>query len=71
MSGLETEYPEEVVAQNLDATTEDATRIVQELGFKAHGLVIRADGEVRWKQADHEVDMSDVREAVKELLESR
>ena len=70
VSGLEQEFPGEVVAENVDATTEDAQQIVAGLGFQNHGLVIRSDdGEVRWKQADHEVDMSLVREALKELLE--
>ena len=70
VSGLEQEFPGQVVAENLDATTEQAKQIVAELGFQNHGLVVRSgDGEVRWKQPDHEVDMNLVREALKELLE--
>jgi len=70
VSGLEQEFPGRVVASNVDATTEESKRIVSELGFRNHGLVIRSpEGEIRWKQPDHEVEMSMVREALKELLE--
>ena len=70
VSGLEQEFPGQVVAANVDATTEDAQQIVAGLGFQNHGLVVRSgDGEVRWKQADHKVDMSQVRTALTELLE--
>ena len=70
MSGLEQEFPGRVVAANVDATTEESKRIVAELGFQNHGLVIRAaDGEVRWKQPDHEVDMEQVRKALEEILQ--
>ncbi len=70
VSGLEQEFPGQVVAQNVDASTEEAKKIVAELGFQNHGLVVRSsDGEVRWSQPDHQVDMNMVREALKELLE--
>ena len=42
---------------------------VKDLGFQSHGLVIRsADGKTLWKQADHDVEMDDVRKAIKDLL---
>ena len=69
MSGLEQEFPGKVKAQNLDAKTPENQKVVKELGFKTHGLVIRSsDGKVLWKQADHEVDMDEVRKAIGELL---
>ena len=69
MSGLEQEFPGKVKAQNVDATTPESKKIVQELGFKSHGLVIRsADGKVLWKQPDHDVKMDDVRKAIGDLL---
>ena len=69
MSGLEQDFPGGVKAQNLDATTPENKNVVKELGFKSHGLVIRsADGKTLWKQPDHDVDMDDVRKAVKDLL---
>ena len=69
MSGLEQDYPGQVKAQNVDATTPENKKIVQELGFKSHGLAIRgADGKVLWKQADHEVNMDEVKKAVADLL---
>ena len=70
MSGLEQEFPGRVRAQNLDATTPENKKIVKDLGFENHGLVIRsADGKVLWKQPDHEVKMDDVRKEVRTLLE--
>ena len=69
MSGLEQDFPGSVKAQNLDATTPENKNIVKELGFKSHGLVIRSsDGKTLWKQPDHDVDMDDVRKAIKDLL---
>ena len=69
MSGLEKEFPGKVKAQNVDATTPENKKIVQELGFKSHGLVIRSsDGKVLWKQPDHDVNMDDARKAIGDLL---
>ncbi len=69
MSGLEQEFPGKVKAQNLDATTPENKKIVKELGFGSHGLVIRSsDGKTLWKQPDHDVNMADVRKAIKDLL---
>ena len=54
MSGLDKDYAGKVHGQNLDATTEENEKVVKELGFSSHGLVIRsADGKVVWKQPDH------------------
>jgi hypothetical protein len=69
VSGLEKEFPGKVTAVNQDAFTEESKKIVQELGFKNHGLAIRApDGTVLHKEADHTVDMEKVREAIRKLL---
>jgi len=69
VSGLDQEYKGKVHGQNLDATTEENKKIVRELGFENHGLVIRsADGQVLWKQSDHEVKMDDVRKELDALL---
>ena len=69
VSGLDQEFAGKVVAGNVDATTPETAAVCRELGFTNHGLVIRTgDGEVLWKQPDHEVDMADVRTAVAELL---
>jgi hypothetical protein len=66
---LEQDFPGKVKAQNLDATTPENKKIVKDLGFNSHGLVIRSeDGKVLWKQADHDVDMDDVKKAVADLL---
>ena len=69
MSGLEQDFPGKVKAQNLDATTPENKKIVKDLGFNSHGLVIRsADGKTLWKQPDHDVSMEDVRKAITDLL---
>jgi hypothetical protein len=66
---LDQEYKGRVHGQNLDATTEENKKIVRELGFENHGLVIRsADGKVLWKEPDHQVKMDDVRKELDELL---
>ena len=69
MSGLEQDFPGKVKAQNLDATTPENKKIVKDLGFNSHGLVIRSsDGKTLWKQKDHDVEMEDVRKAITDLL---
>ena len=69
VSGLEKEFPGQVKAQNLDATSEESRKAIKELGFKNHGLVVRsADGKVLHKQADHTVDMDEVRKAIRGIL---
>ena len=72
VSGLEREYPGQVKAQNLDATTPEAKSVLKELGFKSHGLVIRsADGTVLHKEPDHSVDIDTVREAITAILKPK
>jgi hypothetical protein len=69
VSGLEKEFPGKVVARNVDATTPDAKKEIEELGFANHGLVIRsAKGEVLFKQPDHKVKMDEVRKELASLL---
>jgi hypothetical protein len=69
VSGLEQEYKGRVQGENLDATTPENRKIVKELGFDNHGLVIRSsDGKVLWKEPDHEVKVEDVRRELDKLL---
>jgi hypothetical protein len=69
VSGLEQEYKGRVQGENLDATTPENRKIVKELGFDNHGLVIRSsDGKVLWKEPDHEVKVEDVRHELDKLL---
>ncbi len=69
MSGLEKEFPGKVAANNVDATTPEATAICKSLGFQNHGLVIRSPaGETLWSQPDHEVKMDDVKTKLRELV---
>ena len=69
MSGLEKEFEGRAVGRNVDATTPEAKKAIQPLGFETHGLAIRSpEGKVLWKQADHDVNMDDVRKALKDFL---
>ena len=69
MSGLDEEFGDRIVAENLDATTPDGVAAVADLGFGNHGIVIRSgDGEVLLKQPDHDVDMDEVRRRLGELV---
>ena len=71
VSGLEQEFPGQVRAYHVDATTPEAARVCSELGFENHGLVIRSsEGELLWSQPDHEVNMDDVRAQLNRLTES-
>jgi len=68
---LEQDYKGRVRGQNLDATTEENKKVVKELGFENHGLVIRsAVGKVLWKEPDHEVKIEDVRRELDRLVKS-
>jgi hypothetical protein len=72
VSGLEQEYKGKVKAENLDATTPANRKIIKDLGFDTHGLVIRSsDGKVLWKEPDHEVKMEDVRKELDRLLAAK
>ena len=69
VSGLEGEFPGQVKANNVDATTPEAKQAIAELGFKSHGLVIRsADGKVLFKQPDHTVNLDEARKAIAGIL---
>jgi len=71
VSGLEQEFPGQVKAANVDATTPEAKKAIAELGFKNHGLVVRsADGKVVHKQPDHAVDLDAARKAIAEILKT-
>ena len=72
VSGLEGEFPGQVKANNVDATTPEAKQAIQELGFKSHGLVIRsADGKVLFKQPDHTVNLDETRKAISGILKQQ
>jgi hypothetical protein len=69
VSGLEQAFPGKVAARNVDAATPDARRAIKDLGFRSHGLVVRAkDGQVLLKQPDHTVDINAVKRALQGML---
>jgi hypothetical protein len=69
VSGYEREFDYGVKVSFVDATTTDAEKECQELGFSNHGLVIRsAAGDVLFSQPDHEVVVDDVHAKLVELL---
>ncbi|HEY3174835.1 MAG TPA: hypothetical protein VGK94_03645 [Candidatus Polarisedimenticolia bacterium] len=70
MSGLDKEFPGKARGLNVDCTTPEAVAAIKELGFRSHGIVIRdGAGKALWKQPDHQVNMDDVRKALKELTD--
>ncbi len=72
VSGLEEEFPGKVKARNVDASTAEAKKAIQDLGFKSHGLAIRsADGKVLHKQPDHSVSIDEARKALEEILKKQ
>jgi hypothetical protein len=69
VSGYEEEFGEGIRVAAVDATTPQAKIVVESLGFKNHGLVIQsADGEVLFKQPDHEVKLDEVHAWVAQRL---
>lgn len=72
MSGLATEFPRQVTTVSIEVATPTTREEIAALGFHSHGLVIRSpEGEMLWKQADHDVNVEDARQALRELLERR
>ncbi len=69
VSELGEENVGKIIVENVDATTPEASQIVQDLGFTNHGIVIRSgDGELLFSQPDHQVVMDEVRAKLDELL---
>jgi len=52
VSGLEKEFPGQVKARNLDATTDESKKAIKQLGFKNRGLVVRSAGDPQALAAD-------------------
>ena len=72
VSGLEKEFEGQVKAENVDAMTPESKKVIAELGFKNHGLVVRApDGTVVHKQPDHAVDIALAKKAIAEILAAK
>jgi hypothetical protein len=69
VSGYEEEFGEGIRVAEVDATTPQAKIVVESLGFKNHGLVVHSgDGEVLFKQPDHEVNLDEVHAWVAQQL---
>jgi hypothetical protein len=69
VSGLADDFPGKVTTHNVDAFSPEARAAIRDLGFKSHGIVIRSlSGQVLWKEADHTVQIGDVRKALNEIL---
>ena len=69
VSGLDKEFAGVVKTENLNARDAESQKVIKEVGFRNHGLIIRnARNEIVWKQADHTVNMDDVRTAIRTLL---
>jgi hypothetical protein len=69
VAALEKDFPGQVKVERIASTEPEAARMVQMLGFKEHGLVIRSQrGAVLWKESSHAPEMAEVREQLKNLL---
>ena len=69
MSGLEKDFPGRVKTQSLNAKEPESQKVIQAAGFKTHGLIIRdARHQIVWKQADHSVNMDEVKAEIRTLL---
>jgi hypothetical protein len=72
VSGLEKEFPGRVEVQHISAEEPDAKADVKRLEFRSHGLVVRdARGAVLVKQADHGVDLEEVRTVLRQYFETQ
>lgn len=71
VSGLEQAFPGRVSAKNVDASTPESRKAIKDLGFRSHGLVVRAkDGRVLLKQPDHTVNVEVVMQALAGMLQT-
>lgn len=69
VAALEKDFPGKVRTESLDVASPDAAKMVQMLGFKDHGLVIRSHrGAVLYKDAGHEIKLDAVRQQIRDLL---
>ena len=69
MSGYTQEFGGGVRVHLVDATTAEAERECERLGFRNHGLVIQSPaGDVLFQQPDHDVIVDDVHAKLVELL---
>ena len=69
VAALPNEFPGQVRVKTVDATSPEGLRAIQQLELEGHGLVIRsARGFVLWKQPQHDVKMSEVRQQLRTLL---
>lgn len=69
VAALEKDFPGQVRVEHLDAKAPDSVRVINMLGFKDQGLVIRArNGAVLWKASSHNLKMDEVRNQIKTLI---
>jgi thiol-disulfide isomerase/thioredoxin len=72
IAALAQEFPGRVEVSHVEATTDDARRDVQRLEFREEGLVVRDyRGAVIVKQADHGVNVEEVRTALAQYFEAQ
>lgn len=69
VASLEKEFPGKVRTESRDVSSPGEAKMVRLLGFKDHGLVIRArNGAVLYKDAGHELKLDVVRQQIRDLL---
>lgn len=69
VAALEREFPGQVVARSIDASTPDAQRDLTKLEIGTSGIAVRNSNSVMvFKQGGSSLDMKAVREAIREAL---
>lgn len=69
VSSLEKDFPGQVSVEHLDAKAPESARMINMLGFRDQGIVIRSHrGAVLWKGSGHNLKMDEIREQIKGLI---
>ena len=69
VAALETDFPGQVSVEHLDAKAPESAKMVNLLGFKDQGIVIRSRrGAVLWKGSGHNLKIDEIREQIKGLI---
>jgi hypothetical protein len=69
VSSFPAELQGRVAVRTVSHLTPEAKRVVQQMGWSNHGLVIRRDGEVLYSARDHRANAYDALVALKTALD--
>jgi len=72
IAGLAQEFPGQVEVNHLEATTPESRQDIERLEFREEGLVVRDHrGAVLIKQADHGINLDEVRTTLQQYFETQ